>query len=294
MHKNGNQSAIAHAWSVRFQTLKPLPALPQAQVLAGERIASTRYHHQGRYRQHERHCIFKYTLSGRGVFRDDRGEYAVPAGSGFLCEIRDPATAYYYPHDAGEPWHFVYLSFVGATAVAMVRDLLQRWGPVYRLPPDDPVLRRWLSYRTRDGEVVDLTPALGADLVTSLLYRLAEARVRSESDAPASTLVREALQLARRHWRDNLNATDLAARLGVSREHLGRTFREQTGTTPYRYILRQRMLQAARLLKETRLSTKAVAAELGYDTPAHFNRAFTRVMDMPPGLFREVGTVPPA
>jgi len=80
--------------------------------------------------------------------------------------------------------------------------------------------------------------------------------------------------------------------LGISREHLSRVFKEQTAQTPYQYLQRQKMLEACRLLKETRLTQKEVAFRMGYNVPAHFTRAFTRIMRLTPSRFRAVGIMP--
>ena len=71
-----------------------------------------------------------------------------------------------------------------------------------------------------------------------------------------------------------------------------RTARESSGTTPHDYQLRQKMLLACHLLKETLMRNKEVAQRLGYEQPTHFSRTFMRVLRMPPRRFRAVGTIP--
>ncbi len=81
--------------------------------------------------------------------------------------------------------------------------------------------------------------------------------------------------------------------LDVSREHLTRVFREQTGVTPYQFILRQRTVLACRLLQEGNFTNKEIAARLGYSSPAHFLRSFRSLVGVTPGEFRSAGlTIP--
>jgi AraC family transcriptional regulator len=89
-----------------------------------------------------------------------------------------------------------------------------------------------------------------------------------------------------------LNATDLAGLLNVCRGHLTRTFRQQIGMPPHEYITRRKILSACQLLKESGLSTKAVAEAHGFDIPAHFTRTFKRIVGLTPTQFREVGSIP--
>ena len=117
-----------HLWSTRFQTLRPLAVLPHLHMVCSERIFTTQYAFEGKKRRQERHSIFKYTLDGEGRFRDATGECRIGKGTGFLTEISDPETAYYYPKDAEAPWTFVYVAFHGGGVEQAMRQLKKRRG----------------------------------------------------------------------------------------------------------------------------------------------------------------------
>jgi len=278
-------------WLLRIRTVRPLAAFPRLQVVSGETRTSTAYHHEGRYRQAESHCLFKYTLEGEGAFRDTRGEHRTPPGYGFLCEISDPATAYYFPADARGPWSFVYACFAGGAADLMVRDLVGRFGPVYPLPRDEGIVRRLLACRRETRPEIELGAAESADFVHALLGSLARSMEAQQPRDAAAVLVRAAREHVQHHLTENLNATDLARALGVSREHLARVLRERLGMSPYQYIVRQKMRRACELLKETTQTSKEIAAALGYDAP-HFTRTFKNTLHLTPARFRSVGVVP--
>ena len=82
--------------------------------------------------------------------------------------------------------------------------------------------------------------------------------------------------------------------VSVSREHLARRFKEETAMTPHEYIVREKMLLACHLLKDTAMSSKEISVRLGYDEPAHFTRTFKRAIQMTPSRFRAEGTLPVA
>jgi AraC-like DNA-binding protein len=279
-------------WLVNFRTFRPLATIPRLLVAAGERQTDPAYHHEGRFRQSEPHCLFKYNIAGAGVFRDDAGEHEITPGRGFLCEIRDPATAYYYPPDGRQAWEFVYLCFGGRTATAMVRELVQRYGPVYELPREGGIVSRMLAWESHTGTRPSLSPVEGGRLVLELLTGLAESAQRPEPRGPRPLLAIRVQELIRDNLDRNLSVSDLASMAGVSREHLTRVFREQTSLSPYQYLLRQKMLLACRLLKETSLTHKEISGRLGYGAPAHFSRTFRKVLRMTPGRFRQVGSIP--
>jgi AraC-like DNA-binding protein len=53
------------------------------------------------------------------------------------------------------------------------------------------------------------------------------------------------------------------------------------------YLAGWRMHLARRLLRESTLSLVEVAARVGYESEAAFNRAFNRIVGTPPGTWRQ-------
>lgn len=279
-------------WGVRFQTVRPMEAFPRLQLVMSERQDSAKYRHEGRFRASERHCVFKYSLAGEGRFKRGRDVNRLPAGTGFLCEIADPETAYWYPPEADEPWEFVYVCFAGQPATAAVREFTARYGHVFSLPADQGIVPEVLAWRRHEGQEVPIAPAEGAEVVSSLLAALSRSRAADAAEDAGQRLVSRVLARIEAAQGQELNVKALAAEFGVSREHLSRVFREQTAQSPYQYIVRRRMLEACRLLKEGEMPQKEIARQMGYAEHAHFTRTFSRVMGMTPSRFRSVGTIP--
>ncbi|MEL7114061.1 MAG: AraC family transcriptional regulator [Pseudomonadota bacterium] len=78
----------------------------------------------------------------------------------------------------------------------------------------------------------------------------------------------------------------LAAEVGMSRSAFVDRFTELVGVGPRRYILRNRMQTASRLLRETDLTLAEVAHRVGYDAPEAFSRAFKRENGRAPSDWR--------
>jgi AraC family transcriptional regulator len=79
----------------------------------------------------------------------------------------------------------------------------------------------------------------------------------------------------------------LAGLCGISSGHLMRAFKQTTGETVHAYVERVRLGKAQRLLCETDLPLKVIAAELGFSTPSSFSFAFRRATGGTPASFRE-------
>jgi AraC-like DNA-binding protein len=266
--------------------------MPRSVVAASEVRVSPSYHLKGKNRQGDEHVIFQYTFSGNVCFKDKSGKYKLEAGDAFLCEARDPSVEYYYPKNGTEPYNFFWFCFTGETGFEMARELIKRHGPIYKLSKNSIVLTRLMQFAGKGRNLIELAPAQSAGLVTDLLINLAESKDKNIELTPANLLIRQALQIIRESLDTNLNVTELANALEISREHLTRVFKEQTGLTPYQYINRQKMSLACHMLKETRLSIKEIAKMLGYEESAHFTRAFSSFIHTSPSKFRESGTMP--
>ena len=78
----------------------------------------------------------------------------------------------------------------------------------------------------------------------------------------------------------------LASELGMSRSAFAARFSALVRQTPMQYLTAWRIEQARRMLRETRLSTAAIADKVGYGSEAAFGKAFKRRVGVGPGVYR--------
>jgi AraC-like DNA-binding protein len=78
----------------------------------------------------------------------------------------------------------------------------------------------------------------------------------------------------------------LARQAGASRSILAERFMHFLGEPPMSYLANWRLQLGARLLETTRSTVIQVAAEVGYESEAAFNRAFKREFGLPPAKYR--------
>jgi len=78
----------------------------------------------------------------------------------------------------------------------------------------------------------------------------------------------------------------LAKEAGVSRSVLAERFRYFLNEPPMAYLTRWRLQLGAQMLSSTSHSVAQIAAEVGYESEAAFNRAFKRESGVPPARFR--------
>jgi AraC-like DNA-binding protein len=79
---------------------------------------------------------------------------------------------------------------------------------------------------------------------------------------------------------------DLADEVGISRSALVERFTRYLSEPPMTYLTRWRLQLAARSLEKTSRGVAEIAADIGYESEAAFNRAFKREFGTPPGRYR--------
>jgi len=95
-----------------------------------------------------------------------------------------------------------------------------------------------------------------------------------------------------RHMEQNIRETEiknskLAAMGGMSVNAYARLFKEHTGYSPHKYLLRMRVEKACNLLHHSELSIEQVATACGFSDRYYFTRIFTRTMEISPGAYKK-------
>ncbi len=95
-------------------------------------------------------------------------------------------------------------------------------------------------------------------------------------------------QIIREHATELMSLTDIADVAGLTASYLCRLFKRFGETSPYKYLMQQKMQHAHKLLVEGRCNVSETAHELGFDSPFNFSRAFKNVYDLPPNRFKSI------
>ncbi|MFF7748156.1 helix-turn-helix domain-containing protein [Streptomyces sp. NPDC007971] len=111
--------------------------------------------------------------------------------------------------------------------------------------------------------------------------------------APCDT-VGEVLVWMEEHLDREVTVEQLAARAHMAPRTFARRFQQETGTTPYRWILRQRVLLAQELLEATDETVDAIASRTGFGTAAALRHQFVRALGTTPNAYRRAFRGPQA
>lgn len=83
-----------------------------------------------------------------------------------------------------------------------------------------------------------------------------------------------------------VGVADMARRAAMSERTFARRFKEETGTTPHRWLLGLRVQRAQHLLETTELDIDMVAHRAGFGTAANLRQNFRRVLATTPSGYR--------
>ncbi|MEU3858514.1 helix-turn-helix domain-containing protein [Streptomyces sp. NPDC028722] len=104
--------------------------------------------------------------------------------------------------------------------------------------------------------------------------------------APAGATLEPLLTWLEAHCDRDLTLGEIAARAGMSARTLNRRFRDQTGTTPLRWLHRARVRRAQYLLETTDHPVERIAGRTGFGSPTTFRERFRRVTGTSPQGYR--------
>ncbi|MFF3749460.1 GlxA family transcriptional regulator [Streptomyces sp. NPDC002018] len=110
--------------------------------------------------------------------------------------------------------------------------------------------------------------------------------VHAQPPTPAGSTMEPLLRWLDENADRDLTLDDIAARARMSSRTLSRRFREQTGTTPLRWLHRARIRRAQYLLETTTHSVDRIASQAGFGSPTAFRERFKRVVGTSPHTYR--------
>lgn len=183
-----------------------------------------------------------------------------------------------------------YLALILALDLGLIRGLYEHVGEAI---PDvgcakslsasaaDPA---WLDPLTRYLKLMD-TPleaqVLGPLILKELHFRLLMSPIGGmlgnllSVDSHASRIAR-AITRIRASFREPLIVAELAQLAGMSQSSFHEHFKSVTGTSPLQYQKDLRMIEARNLLASGVRSVSVAGFEVGYESPTHFSRDYSR------------------
>ena len=154
---------------------------------------------------------------------------------------------------------------------------------------DDPLLGILFSVASQELR----SPRLGSRaFVSALMKQILIVMLRSQPDDESSILLTSGIRLAGavaailENPGGNHTVDSLAHSASMSRSRFCSHFTAAYNVSPKAFVQTARLAAAARMLRNSELPIKAIAAEVGYSSRSHFSRAFQAKFGDDPTAFR--------
>jgi YesN/AraC family two-component response regulator len=151
-----------------------------------------------------------------------------------------------------------------------------------------------VAYDIRDEFIKEFDNAVSLpdlyDLVHGMAHNYAlkmKFVLREKSHSPR---VIKMMSYIEEHLTEKIELADIAEHVSISRTYASAIFKEEMGITLSEFILRERMLEAKRLLRETDMTVAAIADKLAFCSQSYFTKNFTEAEGMTPVEYRKSRT----
>ncbi|HLI11572.1 MAG TPA: GlxA family transcriptional regulator [Alphaproteobacteria bacterium] len=145
---------------------------------------------------------------------------------------------------------------------------------------------------------------MGKELSIEISEEFILERIRSSQDQQRIPLLArvgakqqkiiDAASLMEANVEEPLSLDVVAARIGLSRRHLERLFKQHLNCRPARYYLELRLARARQLLLQTNMSIMDVTVSCGFQSPPHFSKCYKDLFGHPPSAERRLMARPKA
>ena len=200
-----------------------------------------------------------------------------------------PGAPHTYGSHASNPWTIHWVHVTGANLPDYLRELgVSAQAPVLWMGEDLQLVLLFTEIvKSLERSTAYLNLLHASHTLAHLLALII--RHRHELTRPVSDVVQKVAQTIiymSEHLDQPLRVTELAALASLSPAHFTALFKEQTGCSPRDYLHLIRIHTACKMLRESTLPVKEVAARLGYQDQFHFSRQFKAFQGVSPSEYR--------
>ncbi|QUL54031.1 AraC family transcriptional regulator [Paenibacillus tritici] len=107
-----------------------------------------------------------------------------------------------------------------------------------------------------------------------------------DHSTPETNYAQRITEYLKQHYREEIVFEDMAKQIGISYSYMRKIVYEQTGSSMIDFVNQLRIEKAKELLRDSELTIKQIAAEVGYYNVQSFNRFFRKYEGMPPSGYK--------
>ena len=228
--------------------------------------------------------LITHILDGSFTYIKDGKHITAHKGDTVILDCYKPHE--YYTNDSFES---IWIHIAGENSYELFEEIERSEGNLVKCK-DVQHLRK-LLFRVFDGMKGDYPTT---ELSVSLdIYKIFTELLNPQSTkSKGKSNYEDSIQTVKEYIAENLNENltvgALAEIVNMSSSHFSRVFKQQTGFSPYDYILISRLNRAKYLLQVTDMTVSSIAYEIGFNSESNFIYFFTENEGISPGKFRKL------
>ncbi len=221
-------------------------------------------------------------LTGSLSYQTRRSRGTARAGQVLLLDCNAP-----HSYAAQGKCSFTFVHFAGAQSQELYEEIERSVGNLISMS-DPNVLHETIGEmlscmrserRMNEGEA--------SALIYGMLMKLLEQSGASCAGGIGNPVMDRAIAYIQNHLADHLSVEEIAASAGYSPSYFSHVFAEETGLSPYQFVVKSRVEQSQKLLKTTRLTVQEIAFQCGFNSAANFCYTFRKLTGVSPHEYRK-------
>lgn len=221
-------------------------------------------------------------LTGSLSYQTRTSRGTARAGQVLLLDCNAP-----HSYSAQGRCSFTFIHFAGAQSHLLYEEIIRSVGNL--IPMSSPN-----ELHEAIGEIMSamrnehrLNEAETSALIYGMLMKLLEHSGVSVTGGCGNPVVDRAIVYIQAHLTEKLSVEEIAANAGYSASYFSHLFTEETGLSPYQFVVKSRIEQAQLLLKTTRHTVQEIAFQCGFNSAANFCYTFRRLVNTSPHEYRK-------
>lgn len=277
-----NEAGVLKKSEVYFsspsQTAKKLYYYP---ISAGRFFCVNGYH---LIRKNYNSLLITHILDGTFTYIKDGKHITARKGDTVILNCYEPHE--YYTTDSFES---IWIHIAGANSFELFEEIEKSEGNLIKCK-DVQHLRK-LLFRIFDGISGSNPPtelSLSLDIYKIFIELLNPQSIKNKGEINYEDRIQNVKEYISENLNENITVAKLADIINMSSSHFSRVFKQQTGFSPYDYILISRLNRAKYLLQVTDMTVASIAYEIGFNSESNFIYFFTENEGISPGKFRKL------
>lgn len=228
--------------------------------------------------------LIHHVVSGKGKYIVNEKVYNISKGDTFLIY---PNTVVSYCADENHPWEYYWVGFGGIDVKTLIdKTDFSKNNCVIHTNKENEIKETLLQIYNASGEEFYKHIKMIGYLYQFLSILIEESKHKPEGIDISQSYTKKAIDFICENYNREINVTDIASFVGISRSHLYKIFTKHLSVSPKNYLDNFRIMQAKELLERTNFTINEVASMVGFDDQLHFSKSFKKIVKKSPKQYK--------